>query len=475
MSCSLCPPRPLFLLTTILPPPRTMRTSLGEWDSKHQACIRGGNMDRLLALPIPGESFLLQRGGKNILVDGGYGYKALEKALTSAEIEVNFLHIVVCTHADADHAGGLADLLDKSEIEVGEFWLPGEWGDTLPDLLKNPQAVTDGLLKELEDEPDWADDGRNDKNDEVNDDDREADEEWEARVHGELAAQKRELKSDRPRERRRAPSQERKEQKPGLDWLKQQAGDTAVDDPDQEKAVAKMFRRAQGRALNRIRSGQTRRAWGKLLLRAIKTADRIRRIAVQAIRHDVNVRWFDFSEFIKTRQAYGGDPGWLVPLNAVELVVPPPPAVHWQYLTRLTPVNEQSLVFMSKVNGSGRVETFDVVFTADSPLGDGPGYANSFLPSPVPDRWVAVVTAPHHGSQNNAMAYDHVKKMALVGLWLRAGGLSTHPGATFREISGAHRACTHCPHHGYPRALVEVQLGMELWSHKGVKSHFCSC
>lgn len=43
-------------------------------------------MDRLLALPTSGESFLLQRGGKNILVDGGYGYRTLADALASPAV-----------------------------------------------------------------------------------------------------------------------------------------------------------------------------------------------------------------------------------------------------------------------------------------------------------------------------------------------------------------------------------------------------
>lgn len=57
-------------------------------------------MDRLLALPAAGESFLLQRGGKNILVDGSYGYRRLADTLGLPAIAVRHLDIVVCTASD---------------------------------------------------------------------------------------------------------------------------------------------------------------------------------------------------------------------------------------------------------------------------------------------------------------------------------------------------------------------------------------
>ncbi|SAL68931.1 MBL fold metallo-hydrolase [Caballeronia humi] len=81
-------------------------------------------MNKLVALPVSGDSYLLQRCGQNVLVDGGYSSRALVAALSSPRTELNHLHIVVCTHADKDHAGGFTDLLDNSSITVGEFWLP---------------------------------------------------------------------------------------------------------------------------------------------------------------------------------------------------------------------------------------------------------------------------------------------------------------------------------------------------------------
>lgn len=436
-------------------------------------------MDRLLALPTSGESFLLQRGGKNILVDGGYGCKKLADSLGSPAVAVRHLDIVVCTHADMDHAGGLVELLDKSAITVGEFWLPGEWGDVLPGLLQAPRVVMTGLLDELDDEPGWAEElGRH----QGEDGDKDADE---ALVHGRLTTERRERGGNQRRQGvLRSP--ERKESREGLAWLRRQVSNVLVDDAEQNKAAAQAFERARRKVQRQINNGQVRQPWGTLFLHAIKTAKRIHDIAAQAMRHNVNVRWFDFQSFIDHRQASGGEPGLLVPLNAVELVEPPPANTFMQFLTRLTPVNEQSLVFLSREDDDPLCRTIDVVFTADSPLGDGFEYAKSFLPQSEPDRW-AIATAPHHGSDNNRIAYDHLNQMIPVLLWVRSGGLESHPGEKFRHLPMWQRACTHCPHHAYQRSLVEIPLrpwpaGMRWpdlrpwWCFlRGAKSHLCSC
>jgi metal-dependent hydrolase (beta-lactamase superfamily II) len=76
-------------------------------------------MDKLLALPVAGDSYLLDLHGRKILVDGGHSSRSLRTALSSPNVAVTELDIVVCTHADADHAGGLVDLLGgfKSEVQ----------------------------------------------------------------------------------------------------------------------------------------------------------------------------------------------------------------------------------------------------------------------------------------------------------------------------------------------------------------------
>ena len=64
-------------------------------------------VDMLTALPTNGESFLLRRAGKNVLVDGGYKKDNIAHVLKLQFQDVQYLDVVVCTHGDGDHIGGL--------------------------------------------------------------------------------------------------------------------------------------------------------------------------------------------------------------------------------------------------------------------------------------------------------------------------------------------------------------------------------
>lgn len=416
-------------------------------------------MNKLSALHVSGESFLLQRGVHNILVDGGYGSQALIAALSAPDVVVNHLHIVVCTHADRDHAGGLTDLLDRSpSLRVDEFWLPGAWSDALPQLLRSPRQVVDALIAEL--------------NEFAPDDMASADEDddaFELRVHARIAEQRRKAQEGRQTSRDAV----RQDTDATVTWLEKQAENVDLN-PASDVATAKVF--ANGRRSMRYRAArrQLDRRWTAFWVGLVDTAERIRKIAVQAVRHHVKVRWFDFGAFSGTHKASGGEPGLLIPLNSVELEVPPSPVFALTYAARLTPVNEECLVFLSP---SGNwPDDLGVVFTGDSPLGDGPGYGQLLLDWP-PDlaSWV-VATAPHHGSENNAVAYEHLVSKAFVVLWLRSGGASTHPGPTFRKLPNQKRACTHCPHLSLGRTMAEVQLRDYIgWPMFRVRAHDCRC
>ncbi|MGR3761115.1 hypothetical protein ACUXV3_13455 [Roseobacteraceae bacterium NS-SX3] len=158
----------------------------------------------------------------------------------------------------------------------------------------------------------------------------------------------------------------------------------------------------------------------------IDTAQAIRDLAVAAIRHGIPTRWFDFEQFAKTRQATGGARGFLVPNNAVEQATPPTKLARYMHLTQ---INRESLVFLAPP----APERFGVLFCADSPLGDGPKFSHSFLPTlPSPMRWLPIVaTAPHHGAETNRAAYDHLQKWPNVKVLLRAGGSAKQTGPYF--------------------------------------------
>lgn len=420
-------------------------------------------MDKLSALPIPGESFLLCRQGKHILVDGGHGSRALSAALMSPALAVDHLDIVVCTHADKDHAGGLVAILDKSNIRVTEFWLPGAWAESLPELLQDPASVIDGLVRELDAFP--SDDLAG-----IDLADKEA---VEAVVDKRVCAERRQSRNDlvRPEGPHEIPRNGSLE---GLDWLKCQLPEPT--ELEQNDAVAT---RAFDKGRRQVRTRASRQSVDyrlvPLWLDLINTAERIRKIAMQAIRHNVRVRWFDFGMFSRTGTAAGGERGLLEPLNSVELRTPPPPVAAWSYLSRLTPVNEECLVFLSPPVDDWP-HSLGVVFTGDSPLGGGQGYGATFLRANGAHHFPIVATAPHHGSENNMMAYAHLQNWAQVVLWLRAGGTVMHPGSTFRSLPSCVRACTHCPHRKLERRLAEVQLSRYFWRWSfRVSSHDCCC
>jgi hypothetical protein len=208
-------------------------------------------------------------------------------------------------------------------------------------------------------------------------------------------------------------------------------------------------------------------------LSMINTAERIRAIAANAIAHGSRLRWFDFGPVRHGRRPSGGEPGTLVPLNAVELKSWPT-FVGLSYLALLTPVNEESLVFFAPPD----CEHLGVLFCADSPLGTGIGYANSFLALSASPSWGIIATAPHHGSESNKVAYEHVSKWARVAGWLRAGGSKLHPGPTFRGLPSEIRACTHCPHRSKDRRATTISLVMTWadWERRlTVHSHVCDC
>lgn len=419
-------------------------------------------MEKLLALPIAGDSYLLHSQGIKILVDGGHSSLSLSAALGSADVAVRDLDIVVCTHADIDHAGGLVDLLDKRHIGVGEFWLPGAWGDVLPALLSQPRLVMDALVQEMENRSPDAEDAPN-----------QDEEEFEIGLHARIASERRSMLQDRRRDAV-VRTTDNKESKAGVRWLRDFLPDDQRADA-RDTAAAKEFDR--GRRLVRHRaaaqhlSEQQRSLW----IRTIKTAERIRQIAVQAVRHDVSVRWFDFGEFAKSRLAMGGDAGRLVPLNSVELLFPPPPVEAMSYLARLTPVNEECLVFLAE---GERLWPWDigVIFTGDSPLGFGTGYGDSFLGRKLDEIRIVVATAPHHGSESNMVAYQHMNAAARVAVWLRSGGSSRHPGPTFRGLPDVMRVCTSCPHRGHARRLAVVHLShADWWPLLRTNGHECNC
>ena len=177
---------------------------------------------------------------------------------------ISHLHILVCTHNDKDHAGGLTDLLDKKSVRVDEFWLPGAWSDSLPELLLSPDQVVNALVAELDRFlPEKMLDG-----------DFPEDDQFESQVYAHIA-------EERSRIQRQLKVYEkstdlgRKIDRSGLAWLKQQAVDIDLNETNAMES-AKAFNR--GRRLIRYRTTKRRlgRQWAAFWLELINTAERIR-------------------------------------------------------------------------------------------------------------------------------------------------------------------------------------------------------
>lgn len=446
----------------------------------------------LIAFPVKGDAFFLQRGQLSVLVDSGGSGRQLANLLKKHAPDIERIKIAVCTHADQDHAGGFTSLLDHwspcraSKAPIDQFWLPGAWVDVVPDLLTNTKKLADSLVKELEEIAS--------KFLEINEEDAivdtidNTDSQWDRE-------QKRPKQEKHESDEKGAEGSE--EKKEPLDnfknfkepeWMKdlrEQKEQILRDAPVAERALQSARRRVRYRRDRDYVSRGLAAYW----LSLIDTADRIRKIALSAIKYHVKVRWFDYGEFINRQgaasggvregAASGGVRDFLIPVNAVEQSSPPTTDLAYYQILRLSVKNEQCLAFYAPGEQS---LSPSVLFCGDSPMGSGAGYVARF---PLPSRshdWPLFATAPHHGADSNAMAYSYVDSWAgkKNTIWLRSGGTNNHPESTFRsQIPAGQRFCTHCPHLHLPRVPIEVTFdpfGLRCPFHIIIFSgHRCTC
>lgn len=416
------------------------------------------------ALPVKGDAFLLATDRYHLLVDGGGSATTLAKALSG----VSRLDVVICTHADLDHAGGLTKILGVAKtLTVGEFWLPGNWTDYLEDLVLRPDEFASALGDEIYEifADGWSDDTSS------------CDDEGEPLPYDLEILHRTGSLSDHDR---RADGidvvQPDRELRPipADDWFaalgREFQSSTGATLPDAETVAAAS---ARGRPFAKPLTKQQDNRRRTILADAIETAKRIREIAIQAIAHRVKVRWFDFSAF-KRSPPSGGWPGLIQPVNACELVMPPPrPRVSRANFIALTTVNLESLVFQA----IERPGIPGVLFCADSPLTGGRHGPWPGLPR-VPSGGI-LMTAPHHGRVSNAGAYAIAEGWLPSGstefTWVRSGGR----GLPCAELRGRQRRfCTACgPTVGTTTAPAIVRLDPSPYPQWGWWSptHPCAC
>ncbi len=100
----------------------------------------GPESPRVVALDVGlGDAILVEGRDTAILVDGGWGMPGAADLGRSVVLPalralgVERLDVVVATHADLDHSGGLSSVLEG--LPVGELWMPGGRRDELDELV----------------------------------------------------------------------------------------------------------------------------------------------------------------------------------------------------------------------------------------------------------------------------------------------------------------------------------------------------
>ncbi len=268
-------------------------------------------MDRLLALPVRGDAFLYQRNNFYILIDGGSRGSTLARQLYANVPRLKVIDIAVCTHGDNDHSGGIATLLDDWPGKIGQFWLPGRWSDVVPALMTSAHEFVEALVEELlsliRERP------------ELNRDDLEVDD-VERFFDGEASRELRPRNDDLRQIEEPADIQlERIPRVKEPEWmleLRERAREIAEHDSRAEKA----FKSGKSRIYYRMRRRRASEALGRYWLSLIETAQNIRKIANQAVRHRIAIRWFDYGGFKDGQPASGGVSAFLIPVNAVGAV-----------------------------------------------------------------------------------------------------------------------------------------------------------
>lgn len=356
------------------------------------------------ALPVSGDAFLLNMEGKTVLVDGGRNPAKLVQALSG----VTTLDVVICTHNDADHAKGLATLLDeKGAPSVKEFWLPGRWADQIEDLLLRPEAFVSEVVDEIEAVYEtFADDMRD----------------WPSPSEEAGDENDGPLFDDFLLDQILRPELRRQDEHEGTDpaaWAERMRSELAGASvahlsrllPPPVEAIEAAQRPAED--VERVCAAVSA---------AIEAAERIRQIARSAITHGVPIRWFDFESFDAGQRPSGGW-SWLVPVNACELRrLPARSAINRLAYLTLSKANREYLVFQV-VEDAHRPA---VLFCGDSPLEGGQRLTWPGLPSP-PSRSL-LVTAPHHGRATNAGAYAVIDNWMThaphVSKWIKSGSMA---------------------------------------------------
>ncbi len=379
-----------------------------------------------------GDAFFLDKAGITALIDGGrsmQGFPTQFQRVTKQDS----VDILVCTHNDADHALGVLGFL-RSGLTCKEVWLPGSWTDRLEDLLVDAERFAEELISnvaEMEVEPEkrpLLQAVGDQYSEEMIKRERDNDNERTASTDALSEAFEMAAETEAYRD---------------ISWLYPPPPWPPEDWPG---------------PWHKLRARDHGRFW--LFVEAISAASRIREISLAAYHIGALIRWFEYD----SASSNGGVPGFLVPLNAREILRMRRRRWTALYWLALTTANKQSLVFLSPADEKQPA----VLLTADSDL--------SFS-HPIPWSDGMVMTAPHHGSEANAHAYRrivHETGNSLDVVWVRSDGrfFKTRPGSSYLQACGS-RFCTICRGSNNSKQDVRLAVASQTW--KPVSTRKCCC
>ena len=375
---------------------------------------------KFIALPVSrGDSFYLQKDKKRILVDGGdKGNKILN--FMEDICNTDYLDILICTHNDSDHAGGIITLLDGWYGNIKEVWLPGSWtyklkklfdGSFFKDLLEDIkkfdfkefdfEKIEDYIEKiNIEGNTGHYNCGFNIGGDNI--------------IRDELS----ELIENEYYD-----SHEYYDLKYSMELLI----------IDKEKI--------------------------KFFIKYIECGDRIKKIIELAYRNGCEIRFFEYSDKIDLCGNVNLSDSFL-PMNSKELCR----FKNKEHLSCLdfcflTESNRKSLTFISYEMKS----VPGVIFTADSDL--------KFLKSLPEFKNSPIITTPHHGSKNNNLIYGKINSHMnnISPIWVRSDCYSKYrPSSCF--INQKIKYCTLCNNNG-EKSKIEFILKGKKWTTQKAKCH----
>jgi len=364
-------------------------------------------MSRFIAIPVAvGDAFYLELDNFSILTDGGGNTTAFPTMFQTCT-KTNGVNIVICTHNDADHANGILGFL-QAGMRCEEVWLPGRWLSVLPDILKPFVEILEELISDIKKI-------------------RTSDKLEKYKLIFSNIEDYANYVSDSLRDDPLA------EEGPLVEddgWPK-----SCIEKLENAELLEDIFQSFEPRGLAywvfRLTSPyfQLMPAEVQLLWSAIDAA-RIRGIALEAFHRGISVRWFEFN----TSHPSGGIPT-LQPVNSREVGRVRPrvgPLLTW---LALTVSNKESLVFLSPAGNNYP----GILFTADSNL------SGLQIPFQLDH---ALITASHHGSEANAMAYSFIESVSQNAFssitWVRSDGrYKSRPGRTYLGLTSS-KICSLC-------------------------------